>query len=160
MYFDALEADRRAPRPWRELIERRGRTGIAPVQFALAGMNAHIAYDLPIALAETSRELEVALEGGTAEHADFEDVNRILEEVEDDVVRSLEAGRHAGRLLGRLEERLALWSVIDARDRAWTAAQRLIDEPDRERSAETLATLARDAGRLGELLLDGSGEDA
>jgi hypothetical protein len=154
LYFDALEADRRAPRPWRELIERRERADIAPVQFALAGMNAHITYDLPIALVETSRELGwVAVDRGTAEHEDFEDVNGILESVEDEVVRSLEAGPAGGGLVGRMEERLALWSVVTARDRAWRAAARLIHESDLERS-ETLAGLARDAGRLSQLLLD------
>jgi hypothetical protein len=35
---------------WRPLVERRALPGIEPVQFALAGMNAHTNHDLPVAM--------------------------------------------------------------------------------------------------------------
>jgi hypothetical protein len=35
------------PLAWRPLVERRATAGIEPIQFALAGMNAHINHDLP-----------------------------------------------------------------------------------------------------------------
>jgi Family of unknown function (DUF5995) len=37
---------------WKPLFEARFATGIAPVQFALAGMNAHINRDLSIVVCE------------------------------------------------------------------------------------------------------------
>ena len=51
LYFDAVEAGhadpRRVPSAWRPLFECRNQSGILPIQFALAGMNAHINRDLP-----------------------------------------------------------------------------------------------------------------
>jgi hypothetical protein len=41
----------------RPLAERRATAGIEPVQFALAGMNAHINHDLPLALVSTCTAL-------------------------------------------------------------------------------------------------------
>ena len=52
-YFAAIDADRTAGRPssaWQPLFEARGRTDVAAIQFALAGMNAHINFDLCQAL--------------------------------------------------------------------------------------------------------------
>ena len=56
-YFDALRAyavDRgTAPRPWRMLFDARSNPEIERVQFAAAGVNAHINYDLAAALLTT-----------------------------------------------------------------------------------------------------------
>ena len=60
LYFAAVDdaaAGRKPSRAWAPLFEARGRTGIAPIQFALAGMNAHINHDLPIALVKTFEAL-------------------------------------------------------------------------------------------------------
>lgn len=59
LYFDAVECDaakRPVSRVWAPLFEKRLQAGIAPLQFAMAGMNAHINYDLAIALVATTRE--------------------------------------------------------------------------------------------------------
>src|SRR5262249_23490375 len=51
MYFAAIAAGdvdpSRAPSAWRPLLRPRRNCGIARLQFALAGMNAHINRDLP-----------------------------------------------------------------------------------------------------------------
>ena len=56
-YFDALRAyavDRPStPRPWRMLFDARSNPRIERVQFAAAGVNAHINYDLAAALLGT-----------------------------------------------------------------------------------------------------------
>jgi hypothetical protein len=48
------------PLAWRPLIEQRAVAGIEPVQFALAGMNAHLNHDLPIAMVSTCTALATA----------------------------------------------------------------------------------------------------
>jgi Family of unknown function (DUF5995) len=52
LYFSAAAAagdPAAVPLAWRPLVEQRDNAGIEPVQFALAGMNAHINHDLPLA---------------------------------------------------------------------------------------------------------------
>src|SRR5215831_3554083 len=56
LYFAAADAagdPAVVPPAWRPLVEQRANPGIEPVQFALAGMNAHINHDLPLALLDT-----------------------------------------------------------------------------------------------------------
>ena len=64
LYFRALRAyflgPKRPPRAWAPLFEARSRRGVAPIQFALAGMNAHINRDLPLALVETCQARRVS----------------------------------------------------------------------------------------------------
>jgi hypothetical protein len=45
------------PLAWRPLVERRAAVGIESIQFALAGMNAHINHDLPVAMVSTCAAL-------------------------------------------------------------------------------------------------------
>src|SRR5436190_23085311 len=52
--FDALADDPAiVPPAWAPLFAARSRRGIAPLQFAFAGMNAHINRDLPLVLVAT-----------------------------------------------------------------------------------------------------------
>ena len=118
------------------LFAQRSRRGIAPLQFALAGMNAHINRDLPVALVTACRELGLDLGEGSAEHADFERVNALLARVETRVKGSYLTGWTArvDRLVHRLriDDVVAMWDVGRARDAAWTNAQALWalgDEP-------------------------------
>ena len=66
LFFDAVRAHeqspREAPRAWAPLFECRSTRGIAPLQFALAGMNAHINRDLPVALVTTWADAGVETE--------------------------------------------------------------------------------------------------
>ena len=60
LYFSALEAEievSRAPSAWRPLLRARHTPGIARIQFALAGMSAHINRDLPEGIVESFRIL-------------------------------------------------------------------------------------------------------
>ena len=57
----AAAAAGRAPNhAWQPLVERRGRHDLLPIQFALAGMNAHINRDLAVAVVRTCQELGVS----------------------------------------------------------------------------------------------------
>ena len=112
-------------RSWAPLFRSRQRRGIARVQFALAGMNAHINHDLPIALVQTSEEHNVVPRRGSPEHRDFERVNTILETVTEQVKQFLATGI-VGEIyqdLGRLDDMVALWSVRKARETAYTNAE-------------------------------------
>jgi len=141
LFFSALESHERepgrTPPAWAPLFAQRSRRGIAPLQFALAGMNAHINRDLPVALISTCRELNLDLREASPEHADFERVDALLGQVERRVKSSYLTGWLAwvDRLihrLRRLDDVVAMWDVGRARDAAWTNAQALWalgDEP-------------------------------
>ena len=127
LFFDALRDPAGIPRAWEPLFEARGRAGVIPLQFALAGMNAHINRDLPVALVDTSLERGVALRRGGPEHRDFLRVNALLAATEARVKPSLLTGPlgRADEALGRLDDVLAMWKVERARDAAWTNAETL-----------------------------------
>ena|SRR5688500_1767735 len=131
LYFRALAAfvlgRGRVPHAWLPLFRARSEPGIAPLQFALAGMNAHINRDLPVALIQTCTAREVAPRHGSAQHADFGRVDRLLEEVEARVKHEYAVGLVgvADEALGRLDDVLAIWKVSQARQAAWVHAETL-----------------------------------
>ena len=141
LFFSALDAyaedPATTPSAWAPLFAKRSRRGIAPLQFALAGMNAHINRDLPVALVTTCRELGLDLREGSPEHADFERVDALLAQIERQVKGAYLTGWLAwvDRLvhrLRRIDDVVAMWDVDRARDAAWTNAQALWalgDEP-------------------------------
>jgi hypothetical protein len=149
----------RVPHAWTPLLEARSSRGIAPLQFAFAGMNAHINSDLPVALVSTCRELGVTLEEGSRQHTDFERVNDLLAAVEDEVKSQYLTGwlRTLDRLVhrvDRIDDVVAMWNVRRARDAAWTNAQALWAIRDDETlSGDYLATLDRMVGLAGRGLL-------
>src|SRR4051794_3251781 len=108
LFFDALAATlrdpARAPRAWLPLFEARSRRGIAPVQFAFAGMNAHINRDLPVALVSACCEAGVVLDEGSPQHADFIRINELLATVEARVKEQYLTGwlRRLDRLVHRI----------------------------------------------------------
>jgi Family of unknown function (DUF5995) len=124
---DATAGRSGVPRAWRPLIEARARPGVLPIQFALAGMNAHINRDLPHALVQTWAALD--LEPGRAgpQHDDFTRLNLLLEETEAGVKTELAVGAlgHVERSLGRVDDVIAMWKVGNAREAAWVNAETL-----------------------------------
>jgi Family of unknown function (DUF5995) len=156
MFFSALDAyetkPSSAPPAWSPLFSQRSRRGIAPLQFALAGMNAHINRDLPVALVSTCRALELEFHDGSPEQADFERINVLLAQVEARIKRSYLSGwlAVADRLVhrfNRIDDVIAMWDIGRARDAAWTnglALWRLRGEPPLE--SQFLLTLDRMVG--------------
>ena len=57
------------------MFEARYRTGIDRIQFALAGMNAHINRDLALALLATNAELNIVPAPCSPESDDYQAVN-------------------------------------------------------------------------------------
>src|SRR5579859_2243894 len=111
------------PTAWRPLLEMRGAAGIEPIQFALAGMNAHINHDLPVAVVSTCTELGTAPSEGS-HLADFQKVDALLDAAEGSIRRSFEselelAADHHLRAVNNL---VACWAINSARDLAWRNA--------------------------------------
>jgi hypothetical protein len=163
LYLDAVSASTRdprsIPRAWAPLFEARRRRGIAPLQFAFAGMNAHINRDLPVALVACCRELGIEPADTTPQHRDFERVNDLLARVESSVKQRYLGGtlRALDRVLhrvDRIDDVVAMWDVRRAREAAWTnglALWALRDEPTL--SARYVAVLDRTVGLAGRGLL-------
>lgn len=130
LYLDALaghEVDPgRTPRCWRALIDARTRPGTCQLQFAIAGMNAHINYDLARALVLTAEELG-GDPGAGGRRSDFLAINRVLAQTQPMVRRELLTGPLAefDEALGDGDDRVAMWGIEKAREFAWATAQTL-----------------------------------
>ena len=129
LYFSALAAASTdigaAPSAWRPLLQARNTPGIARIQFALAGMNAHINRDLPDGIVQS-----FLVTGGDPltddlREKDFDSVNDILERVEQEVKTEFTVGvvSAVDRLGGSVDDAVAMWNVRAARSAAWTNAQ-------------------------------------
>jgi hypothetical protein len=163
LFFAALETYERdaaaTPSAWTPLFAARSRHGIAPLQFALAGMNAHINRDLPIALVSTCEERGVDLRTGSPEHTDYETVNGLLAHVEARVKASYLTGVLAvlDRIVhrfDRLDDVLAMWDIRRARDAAWCNGEALWElRGEATLYDEFVATLDRMVGFAGRGLL-------
>ena len=131
LYLRALRAHvlgpKRPPRAWAALFEARSRRGVASIQFALAGMNAHINRDLPVALVETCRALDIRPVRGCPQHADFRAIDPLLAETEAKVRADFATGLvgWADEALGELDSVVAMWNVRKARAAAWVNGETL-----------------------------------
>jgi hypothetical protein len=155
-YFQALEDSTRDPdelsRAWAPLFAAREEVRVAPIQFALAGMNAHINYDLPIGVRDTCLAFDVAPRDGTPQHRDYLRLNSILASVQERVKVWLATGllRFLDRLLGDLDDLVASFSVMRARDAAWVHSQALWTMRDKDDlAAAYLDTLEHTVGLAG-----------
>jgi len=130
LYFAAeatIDSGGDCPIPWRPLVETRSQAR-EPIQFALAGMAAHINHDLPIAVVTTCEEFGLAPQDESAIHRDYQRVDGLLATVETQVAGWFDTG-----LIADIEdvtpeatdEALAMWSLAAARDVAWDHAKLL-----------------------------------
>jgi Family of unknown function (DUF5995) len=121
LYFAAAAGGPAAvPLAWRPLVELRAEPGIEPVQFALAGMNAHINHDLPIAMVSTCTALATSPEAGS-HSADYQKVDQLLDAAEQSIRQSFESAPEltVDRHLSAVSNLIADWSINSARDLAW-----------------------------------------
>jgi hypothetical protein len=128
-YFAALTAGLTsvdaAPSAWRPVLANRHRPGIARIQFALAGMNAHINRDLPDGVVQSFLALGGDPITDERREQDFTRVNDLLEQVEREVKTEFAVGaiEILDRLGGDVDDAVAMWKVRAARSAAWTNAQ-------------------------------------
>jgi hypothetical protein len=111
------------PAAWQPLLEARGTAGIEPIQFALAGMNAHINHDLPIALVSTCTGLDSA-PTASGRHDDYQKIDALLDAAEQSVRESFEPKEVAAldSHVAAVANLVGGWSITAARDVAWDTA--------------------------------------
>jgi len=129
-YFDALRASlsgQQAPGCWQTLFFQRQQSAIARIQFAMAGINAHINHDLPLAIVATCQASATPPQHGTAHYNDYTALNSTLDDMIETAKQTLNV-----RLLGavlppvsQLENTLGAWNVAAAREAAWKNAELL-----------------------------------
>jgi hypothetical protein len=124
LYLGALRDSAHTPRAWAALVERRADQRVMPLQFALAGMNAHINRDLPVAVVTTSVDLATSPDDGS-HHVDFERVNDVLATVEPAIRRSFSDAllQAADRAVPGLQDVVANFNRVKARATAWSNAE-------------------------------------
>ncbi|MFH0516892.1 DUF5995 family protein [Streptomyces sp. M41] len=119
---ERAEEARRPPACWRPLFQMRRHPGVRPLQFALAGINAHIGHDLPLAVVDACRSLgcePVDLED------EFERVGDLLVSLEERIREDLMPGPDLLQIADPLTHLLGSWSLDRARDATWSAARAL-----------------------------------
>jgi hypothetical protein len=127
-YFAALRAALtagNAPGCWQSVFNLRNQPALARIQFALAGMNAHINHDLPQAVVAICQSTGIAPAHGTPQYNDFTSLNATLDSLINQARQDLNV-RLAGDALPpvtHLENILAAWSVSAAREVAWNNAE-------------------------------------
>lgn len=134
LYFTALHANLTGslcPGCWSAMFSVRNQTDIARIQFALAGMNAHINHDLPLAIITTCKSTGKVPQHGTPEYDDYTSLNAAMDALINDAKQTLNV-----RLLGdalpaasHIEDTIAAWNLSAARENAWNTAQNLWQEP-------------------------------
>ena len=130
LYLDAVRASVQqpdhVPRAWAALLDRRADPRVTSLQFALAGMNAHINRDLPVAVVTTCATLGTAPNDG-AHHTDFQRINTVLAQVEPTIRQCFSNAvlQSADRAVPGLQDVVANFDMVKARETAWTNAATL-----------------------------------
>lgn len=156
-YFDAVDADaagRRVNAAWRPLFARRSDRRLYAVQFAVAGMNAHINHDLALAVVRIcAAEHTHPLAGSIP--ADYRRVTDVIEEIEPEVRRALlaDAEHELHQPVEPLVHLISSWSIGQARQAAWVRAQVLWQLRDSPLFHEAVAVSASTVGMTSRHLL-------
>lgn len=119
---DTASAGQRTPACWRPLFQLRGHPAVRSLQFALAGINAHIGHDLPLSLLDTC----LARDAEPPElEADFNRVGEMLTGMEERIREELMPGPDLLDVADPLTHLVGAWSLDKARDAAWAAFRTL-----------------------------------
>jgi hypothetical protein len=143
------------PRAWSALFDNRARPFVSSLRFAIAGMNAHINFDLALALVDTCRERGVTPGEGSAQHRDYNRINQVLGQTMPLVKIWFSTGivGIVDRSLGEIDDLIALFKIERARDAAWNHAETLWFLRDARRlTARYVTTLDHSVGLFGRSL--------
>jgi hypothetical protein len=146
-YLNALRANATAagsgPKVWQALIKDRSELSISPMRFAIAGVNAHINFDLAFALITACEKMAVILGAGNQLNT-YEQINDIfakqMSPLRHHFETKLEQFFDRGAING-VADKLGDLSVIVTRDAAWTNASDIW--PNRGDAAEVAARSQR-----------------
>jgi hypothetical protein len=128
LYFNALSAQLTggpSPGSWSAMFSRRDQAEIARIQFALAGMNAHINRDLPLAIVATCKTRNTVPQHGSGHYEDYTALNTTLDALIDVAKKQLHVRLLGGPLpaVSHLEDLIAAWKLADFREGAWLHAE-------------------------------------
>ena len=140
LYFSALHGflvNNRCSGCWYAMFSARSEAKIARIQFALAGVNAHINHDLPLAIIATCNATTTVPQHGSNHYTDYTALNPTMDALIEEAKQTLNV-----RLLGdalppasRLEDTIAAWDLATARENSWNNAESLWQEPAALRAA-------------------------
>jgi len=116
-----------APKCWAVLFEARNDAKLARIQFALAGINAHIDHDLSEAVVETCSQFGIAPVHQSPEYLDYTQVNDILDPIVDQAKAQLLTGLLGDNLpsINFVENMVAAFGLRTSREAAWTNGEML-----------------------------------
>lgn len=136
LYFDALDAAGSGSSPpaaypfhaWKPLFEARFERGIAPIQFALAGMNAHINHDLAIGISDVFAARGIEPDDDAAERKDYESINGVIAAAEERTKQWMVTGllKELDVAFNSVDDIVAVWNIARARDAAWVRAEVIV----------------------------------
>jgi hypothetical protein len=112
---------------WQVLFHARNQAAVARIQFALAGINAHINHDLPEAIGATCQATGTTPDPLGAHYRDYTALNSTLDSLIESAKRTLHIRLLGGALppISHLEDTIAAWNVSAARKSAWQNAEHL-----------------------------------
>jgi hypothetical protein len=130
LYFSALKSSlsgQTTPGCWQVLFDSRDQSAIARIQFALAGINAHINHDLPEAIVATCEVTGTTPDYGGTHYTDYTALNSTLDSLIESAKRTLNVRLPGGALppVSHLADTIAAWNVSAARESAWRSAEHL-----------------------------------
>jgi len=134
LYFSALGAalgSQPCPECWEAMFAVRNQASIARIQFAFAGMNAHINHDLPFAIVAACQATNTVPEHGTPQYNDYTAVNTTLDGLIDTARQTLNVRLVGGALpdVSHLADLVAAWDIAAFREKAWQNAEGIWDDP-------------------------------
>jgi len=130
LYFSALKTSlsgEATSTSWQVLFRSRNQAAIARIQFALAGINAHINHDLSEAIVATCQATGTAPDHGGTHYSDYTALNSTLDGLVESAKGTLNVRLPGDALppISHLEDTIAAWNVSAARESAWQNAENL-----------------------------------
>ena len=131
LYLDALAKSLTpgaAPsKCWQVLFQARHDARLARIQFALAGVNAHIDHDLSVAVVQACGQLGLAPVHLSPQYQDYCHVNSVLDGLVEQAKQDLLVGLLGNDLphIDLVENLTAQWGLRTTREVAWTNAELL-----------------------------------
>jgi hypothetical protein len=130
LYFSALKTSlsgQATANSWQVLLDSRNQAAVARIQFALAGINAHINRDLSEAISATCQVTGTAPDHGGTHYSDYTALNSTLNGLVESAKRTLNVRLPGDALppISHLEDTIAAWKVSAARESAWRNAEHL-----------------------------------